>query len=138
MLSFFHCKGLRYRLKINSTGIPSAKIEIFFLQIKESRKVMAYKGYSRQTIDFWTALEIMDNDESVKVNTQFEMITGETVQEKLNTLSKCKCCDRHETNKPKNYVPWIECENNGMSDKTYVQCECDCRHLARIICRMCN
>ena len=98
---------------------------------------MAYRGYAQEAIDILIALEQMNKCEDVKFDTCVEMITGETAQEKLDTLSKCKCCDRHETNKPQNYVPWVERESND-SDKTYVLCECDCRHLARIICRTCN
>ena len=68
-----------------------------------------------------------------------DMILGETDQEKFNTLLKCKCCDRHQTNKPQKLEPWIECTSNGMmKDDTSVQCECDCRHLARILCRNCD
>lgn len=53
----------------------------------------------------------------------------------LKTLNACKCCQRHQINKPKNlsYVGdqywgeynWYKTNN----------CKCNCRHLSRFICR---
>jgi hypothetical protein len=50
----------------------------------------------------------------------------------LTTLNSCKCCKKHQINKPKNMVPWIETEFHDMQD---TECSCPCRHLARFICR---
>ena len=50
----------------------------------------------------------------------------------LKTLNACKCCAKHQINKPKNMEPWIETEFNFTQDRT---CKCPCRHLARFICR---
>tara|TARA_B100000035_G_scaffold314780_1_gene332235 strand:+ start:3560 stop:3973 length:414 start_codon:yes stop_codon:yes gene_type:complete len=50
----------------------------------------------------------------------------------LTTLNACKCCVKHQNNKPKNMAPWIETE---FHDTQYTDCNCPCRHLARFICR---
>lgn len=50
----------------------------------------------------------------------------------ITFLYHCDCCKRHSYNKPAIFSPWIEksCLNNPEND-----CDCDCRHLARFICR---
>lgn len=53
----------------------------------------------------------------------------------LTDLSYCDCCVKHQYNKPclpNKYVP------TGFRFTTTEYCECDCRHLARMICRMCE
>ena len=59
---------------------------------------------------------------------------GETFQEKLNTLSECNCCDRHQHARPSVFAPWVDTAFSGTQD---TPCQCKCRHLARIICRQC-
>lgn len=55
----------------------------------------------------------------------------------LEILSKCKCCDRHQINKPKKLQKWINYQSKP--SLLNVHCTCDCRHRARNICRMiCN
>ena len=51
------------------------------------------------------------------------------------TLNACKCCKKHQINKPKNMVHWMETEFN---DRQNIHCSCPCRHLARFICREIN
>ena len=50
----------------------------------------------------------------------------------FKTLNACKCCSRHNTDKPKKLEPWIE---TSFNDNQYTSCNCSCRHLARFICR---
>lgn len=50
----------------------------------------------------------------------------------FKTLNACKCCSRHNTNKPKKLEPWIETTFNNIQ---ITPCNCNCRHLARFICR---
>ena len=70
---------------------------------------------------------------------RLHQVDGDTPEEKLAKLNECNCCDRHQTNKPKTYSPWLECKSNGMMwHESFVQCECDCRHMARQICRSCS
>lgn len=59
-------------------------------------------------------------------------VPGNTYQDKLNFLSTCNCCHRHCMNKPMVFTCWKETtsEYDGPRD-----CNCDCRHVARFICR---
>ena len=53
----------------------------------------------------------------------------------LTDLYYCDCCVKHQYNKPclpNKYVP------TGFRFTTTEYCECDCRHLSRMICRMCE
>ena len=67
----------------------------------------------------------------------FKNIPGDSWQAKLDKCTACKCCTRHQTFRPKRLVPWTE----DMADRDikihYIgkKCECDCRHMARFICR---
>lgn len=67
----------------------------------------------------------------------FAKIKGDTWNEKLQSLIACKCCIRHNTNKPQHLETWIDTQfhyTNFNPDK----CTCPCRHNARFICRMFN
>ena len=100
---------------------------------------MTNVGYVQQATDFWTALDIQKKNEKGEphdYNVSVLMVQGQTPHGKLKTLNNCNCCDRHGTNKPNSFTPWIECESNlFMKYDQTVQCECNCRHLARMICR---
>ena len=50
----------------------------------------------------------------------------------LTTLNACKCCDRHQKNKPHTLYNYIE---QGVPLNQNVTCPCMCRHMARFICR---
>lgn len=50
----------------------------------------------------------------------------------LTFLSFCDCCDRHQKNKPVFFAPWVELP---FLDTQHFECMCDCRNLARLICR---
>ena len=64
---------------------------------------------------------------------EFIHVPGKTLQDKLNHLAACNCCARHCTNKPRLLAPWIE---RPTKPQVYPSdCECDCRHMARWICR---
>ena len=72
---------------------------------------------------------------------RFKNIPGNSWKEKLDTCSNCKCCPRHQYNKPIKLEKWIEldflpddCKPIWLDKK----CECDCRHVARFICRQCD
>lgn len=64
----------------------------------------------------------------------------------LDKLTECNCCQKHQINKPKLYLTWIDTiynkglipetsNTNPFTDELY--CKCDCRHNARMICRQC-
>lgn len=64
----------------------------------------------------------------------------------LDKLALCNCCHKHQINKPKLYLKWIDTRRNkGLYPKTSntnpftdeLYCKCDCRHNARMICRQC-
>ena len=75
----------------------------------------------------------------------YHWLGGKTNQANLDQLATCRCCDRHQMYKPTIYTPW----NNNMAhpdsrlqrrNRTREEnndCECECRHIARMICRMC-
>lgn len=63
---------------------------------------------------------------------EFDKIPGLTWKEKLDHCAACKCCKRHENQKPRSFVPWIETPFKG-SERG--ECQCDCRHMARWLCR---
>ena len=50
----------------------------------------------------------------------------------LNTFSACKCCERHQINKPTILSKW---EDKTVPFSQYTPCDCSCRHLSRWICR---
>ena len=65
-----------------------------------------------------------------ELNFKGRKVTGE---EAIKTLNLCKCCDRHQLDKPFSFVKWVEnqSQNNGIG----YNCKCLCRHQARMICR---
>jgi len=63
---------------------------------------------------------------------EFDKIPGSTWKEKLDHCAACRCCVRHQTQKPGSFVPWIDTPSKGLGSGT---CECDCRHMARWLCR---
>lgn len=66
----------------------------------------------------------------------FDEVPGLTFQDKLNHLSNCHCCERHQVNKPTLFQPWYETPFNNTQ---YIHnCMCNCRHVARAICRQAN
>ncbi len=61
-------------------------------------------------------------------------IPGATWQAKLDHCAACKCCPRHQTKRPSSLVYWED--SDPKIKRTVVHdCECECRHLARWICR---
>ena len=52
----------------------------------------------------------------------------------LSTLGTCKCCPRHQKNKPTTLKKWIEIEKET-TERQWHKCQCSCRHHSRWICR---
>ena len=60
-------------------------------------------------------------------------------------LNKCKCCERHQQNRPKKFEIWDKNnEQQYILPKIKIKelqisqlnaCACDCRHLSRWLCR---
>jgi len=53
----------------------------------------------------------------------------------VDILSGCKCCDRHQINRPNKFESWVDTKFNNTCD---TDCECKCRHFSRFICRTCE
>jgi len=49
-------------------------------------------------------------------------------------LNTCNCCERHKVNRPKCLEKYIE-TNFKANDKSKYNCQCQCRHITRFICR---
>jgi len=64
----------------------------------------------------------------------FSQVKGISFQDKLDSLSLCNCCERHQINKPIYYSPWNETPFK-FKDQDLYSCKCNCRHIARQICR---
>lgn len=64
-------------------------------------------------------------------------IPGSNLQEKLERVVNCNCCERHQINKPRVLAPWVDTPLNNSQSHLY-HCNCNCRHLARFICRSCD
>ena len=71
------------------------------------------------------------------------LINNITEEERINMikiLNKCKCCKKHNKNKPtikqylNGYVPHYSLTNNLNN----LKCNCSCRHYIRHICRAKN
>ena len=60
-------------------------------------------------------------------------VPGVSYQDKLNHLANCDCCERHQVNKPTVFVAWHETPSHN-TQGTH-PCMCNCRHVARFICR---
>jgi hypothetical protein len=75
-------------------------------------------------------------DISILLTTSFNNVPGDTFQEKLDHLSNCNCCDRHQINKPLAFFAWCELPFNNLRNyDNDNNCKCNCRHVARFICR---
>ena len=59
-------------------------------------------------------------------------IKGDSWQDKIKTLNNCNCCNKHKLNKPKNLNVWHELPYHQYKN---LSCPCNCRHMARMICR---
>ena len=54
----------------------------------------------------------------------------------FNIFISCKCCKRHQQNRPKLFKPWYETEFHN-TQHVY-PCMCSCRTLSRWLCREIN
>jgi hypothetical protein len=97
--------------------------------------IWSVPGYADDDID----LERMEEARPQRpLRDAFLKIPGATWQAKLNHCASCKCCTRHQTFRPRDLVHWRELEEggDGLIKLSYTkQCSCDCRHMARFICR---
>ena len=67
---------------------------------------------------------------------RYSIVYRDKVFKKSNvfaTCVACKCCARHQINKPKNITPWEELREWDMDNTHYPECRCACRHVARFL-----
>lgn len=65
----------------------------------------------------------------------FKGIPGNTWEQKLDFLNTCKCCTKHQNGRPKKLTPWVGTNPYRKRLISRKKCTCNCRHLARFICR---
>lgn len=78
---------------------------------------------------------------TTNVQDAINFVSGRTLETKLQYLANCKCCKRHQTRKPKKLGVWKDCTSaSGLNqyEKMSLSCRCECRHIARFICRRVN
>lgn len=55
-------------------------------------------------------------------------------QDVFNIFISCKCCKRHQINRPAEFKPWYETEFHNTNHILH-PCMCPCRNLSRWLCR---
>jgi hypothetical protein len=69
----------------------------------------------------------------------FKTLPGTSWAAKLGACNKCNCCTRHQTFRPAALRTWVELPSREERRRWYPdelgKCECNCRHMARFICR---
>lgn len=66
-----------------------------------------------------------------------ENFTPQQAQQDVITLSHCKCCSRHQINKPKSLTDRFQYPINEKDVNFYDNpdiCKCTCRHVSRALC----
>lgn len=83
-------------------------------------------------------LVLSNGNDNANVLAKIDLLAGNSMESKLAKLNECKCCYRHQTNKPKTYTHWYDCKSETIiENQSFLQCGCNCRHMARWICRTC-
>lgn len=67
------------------------------------------------------------------IQQKIDDIDGDSYQDKLNHLANCNCCERHQVNKPTVFSAWVDTRFHD--NRLTHRCTCNCRHVARLICR---
>lgn len=94
--------------------------------------------YGDSVIDDIIECELYQKEEANRLTEIYEKkifnIPGITYQDKLDTLNKCTCCNRHQIDRPNVLDVWHELPPNYIRNSRH-QCTCYCRQDARLICR---
>ena len=67
-----------------------------------------------------------------EINLCFDINSKETT-DFFDLCTKCKCCERHQINRPSKLEKYIE---RPLNEPKNYNCKCPCRHNARFLCRM--
>jgi hypothetical protein len=84
----------------------------------------------------WQSIDQVKAQANVKKS--IESVPGISFQEKLDFLSKCDCCVRHNTGKIRCFTenPWTqEYSTDNECLPPFRDCKCNCRHMSRVITR---
>ena len=73
-----------------------------------------------------------DDRISKLLNEKIIQLNGNDIHDKFNTLVNCKCCIRHNIQKPRYLQFYYE---TPFSFYNKSKCKCDCRHFSRALCR---
>ena len=97
-------------------------------------------GYYFEYPDSDTDIERMEEARPQRLlNEAFLKIPGNTWQAKLNNCSSCRCCTRHQTKRPNRLVSLTyDSSDMNVTQSIDPMCNCNCRHMARFICRQVN
>lgn len=68
------------------------------------------------------------------ISAMISNVPGDDYIDKLHHLNNCKCCTRHQINKPCIFSRWIDTDESS-TISNIPNCTCNCRHIARFICR---
>jgi len=57
--------------------------------------------------------------------------------EAFDKMAACKCCDRHQVNKPEFlHADWVDAPHTAIQKNFHLgECQCDCRQTMRFMCR---
>lgn len=70
----------------------------------------------------------------------YDLLPGNNFTQKFNFCINCKCCTRHQRYRPNKFAYWCEYSSNlrqfKIQYKDGIGCECKCRHLSRMFCRI--
>lgn len=56
-------------------------------------------------------------------------------EELIEKLNECKCCSRHQKNRP-SFINGINVSEPGAFSMLSYECDCECRHISRFLYRM--
>jgi len=66
------------------------------------------------------------------------ILGGKTMQQNLDIIARCNCCERHQTNRPRFLTSPLITTISTNRNSSSTNCLCDCRHFARTICELCE
>jgi len=75
----------------------------------------------------WTRCKFPQNNYSIFYKNK--ILNKEDI---FKTFVTCKCCKRHQINKPTSFKLWYDTEFNYTQE---TNCNCACRHISRFLCR---
>lgn len=106
--------------KILFKNIIRFKIKIIKNDVKNIKDLIYFADHSQLGLSM----------RNYKIHYKDKILEKEDV---FNKLISCKCCKRHQINRPTEFKPWYETEFHN-TQHVY-PCMCPCRNLSRWLCR---